>query len=400
MPSSRVKNLQYDETVYPDRREAARPRNRQPEVSTGARFGGALVSRRDPVAARVIQAWRELTSARTGRRTGKGAPTLVACSGGADSVALVIALHAAGGKGSGGVGGAGPVIVGHVVHNLRRRAEALADRDSVRELAQRLGLKFVELEVKVTNGRNAEGEARRLRYQALGRMAREQGAAFVATGHQGDDQLETMLMALARGTGLKGLGGMRTRRRLDGGTPAVWLVRPMVHESGGVTREEAEALCRRAGVAWQVDATNADTTRLRAAIRQNVVPALRAIRPGVESRACQAAGVVRAAERLVARRGRNLARRAAAASPAGTCEWGRGEIAKVPDPVLGETLRQAYRILIGKRGLDTITHEAVARVMVAIRDGSTDPRRFVLGGMGVLVEAKRVRLSKRARAAR
>ena len=69
---------------------------------------------------------------------GKGEPTLIACSGGADSSALVLALAAV----------ADNVVIGHVVHDLRARAEALADRDAARTLAEVLGVRFVEREVR------------------------------------------------------------------------------------------------------------------------------------------------------------------------------------------------------------------------------------------------------------
>lgn len=317
--------------------------------------------KRDPAARAIVRAWRRLTTPRRSSRAGPGAPVLAACSGGADSSALALALAAS----------RAPVTLAHVVHDLRAQAEALADRDAVRALAARLGLPFVEASVRVrAAGGNAEAQARRLRYDALARMAREAGVRFVATAHHAHDQVETVLMRLVRGAGPAGLAGIAERRGLPGSGPRLTLVRPML----GVTPNDARRLCGLAGVSWREDATNADTTRLRARIRAEVLGRVLALRPGVASR-------VTAAARVQGQAARVLRAHAAALDPA--CgAWARDVLRAQPAAVVGELLRCVGEGRAGARAI-----EAAARV---IRSDATDPKVFTLGRVRVRVTAHRV----------
>src|SRR5690606_10873778 len=108
----------------------------------------------------------------------------------------------------------GPCIVAHAHHGLRG-TEADADEAFVRKLAQTLGWTYATTRLDVTGeGGNVEAAARRLRYAWLASVAREHQAANVLTGHNADDQAETMLMRLLRGTGLSGLRGIASHRPL------------------------------------------------------------------------------------------------------------------------------------------------------------------------------------------
>ncbi|MFN0011242.1 MAG: tRNA lysidine(34) synthetase TilS, partial [Phycisphaerales bacterium] len=228
------------------------------------------LDKRDPVVAGVIRRWRELTTLPRSRRAGAGEPLLVACSGGADSSALVLMLAAATDKG----------IVAHIVHDLRPKREALADCDAAKRLAARVGWRFVQASIKVRAlAGNAEANARRVRYEALATLARRCGVGFIATGHQGDDQIETVLMRLMRGSGPTRLAGIRARRVLPG-LPRVEVIRPMLT----VSAADARRVCRGAGWQWQEDRTNADVRLLRNRLRVEVVPRLRKMRPDLAER--------------------------------------------------------------------------------------------------------------------
>ena len=202
---------------------------------------------------------------------------VVGTSGGADSVALVRALHLL----SEARGWGMKLVVGHVQHGLRVDAED--DAAFVWSLAQRLGLAWerVDLDLSKLPG-NVEAQARRLRYEALVDLAQRCGATYIATAHHGDDQLETVLMRLLRGTSIQGLGGMAWRRPVMPGVNTV-LIRPML----GVNRNLVIEFLRNLEQPWCEDHTNRDVSRLRARLRRDVVPVLRELRADVSWRSVE-----------------------------------------------------------------------------------------------------------------
>ncbi len=314
--------------------------------------------RKDAAARRIVHRWRELTDS---------APTLVACSGGADSTALLLAL----------VSAKATVIVGHVVHDMRSREDALADRDRACELAKALGVEFVEAEAPRGEG-NVEAALRRARYDALAAMARARGMGFVATGHTADDQLESVVMALLRGSGPRGLGGAAAGRPIGEG---VALVRPML----GAERADAERLCRLARIEWSEDATNRDRQRARAALRHGPLAELKGMRPGAARRASAAAGLLRDAAGLVADRAREVFDESDV--------WERESLRRERAIVVGEGLRRAIVRRTGGAGADRLSRRRLAPIVKAIRDDRGDWRRFhVVGGFVVLVGKNEVQL--------
>lgn len=313
--------------------------------------------------AAILRDWRRLTGgakARDGERR-----TLAACSGGADSAALAVALGAAGGLAG----------LAHVVHDLRPEAEALADRDAVRALAAGLGVGFLERRVRVSGASGSvEAAARRARYGALGEMAAEAGCPYVATAHQAEDQLETILMRLARGAGPRGLSGIPARRRLGA---ALVVVRPCLR----VRRGELEGLCGRAGVVPRVDATNADRAYARNAVRAVVTPELERLFPGVVERADELARRMRQVEGAIARAARDLA---AGGMP------DRAALAAAPRAVAHAVLRGAA--VRAGAGADRLGWRTGDAIVSAIRDGVGGERRYAWGGAAVVVTATVVRI--------
>lgn len=179
----------------------------------------------------------------------------VAVSGGPDSVALLLLAAAA---------LPGQVRAATVDHGFR--AGAAAEAAEVAALCKALGVPHDSLTLDwTTPSANRQALAREARYDVLGRWALECGVGTLATGHQLDDQVETLLMRLDRGAGAGGLGGIRPRRILvERGGNAVWLVRPLL----GWRRAELNAILDELGVASLSDPSNADPahdrTRLRA----------------------------------------------------------------------------------------------------------------------------------------
>lgn len=282
------------------------------------------------------------------------------------------------------------LVIGHVVHDLRPRTQALSDRDVVRSLADGLGVPFVESEVRVRTAggqgqTNIEALARRERYAALRQMALDSGVRFVAVAHHADDQLENLLMSLVRGGTLR---GMPARRRLGDG---ITLVRPMLCQDHEVTREHSRRLCQLAGVDWCEDATNADTSRLRAAIRCSILPTLKSLRPDVARHAVQASSSAAAARSVVADTAR--ANLACARREPGSLAWKRTDLEHEPVIVLGEIIRAARTELIGLTGADKLSKRAIDRAARTIRDDSTDPRTMQLADLTLEVRAATVRVT-------
>lgn len=340
--------------------------------------------RRDPAVRAITTAWRALTTETNEPRIGPGEPTLIACSGGADSSALAIALASVPRART-------RFVIAHIVHDLRPESESLPDRDAARELALRLGLEFAEASIAVrSHTGNAEATARTLRYAALASLARERDLRFIATAHHAGDHLETMLAALLRGAGPRGLAGIPTRRPL--GRTGLTLIRPMLAAasagSATVDHVESQRLCQLAGWVWNEDATNTDTSRLRAALRHDVIPRLQALRPGFGARALRSAGILRDAAELIEEHSR--AHRRAASLDGSTLVWDRASLRPLPAVILGDLLRSAASELIGHLRADARALRSLAPAIDAIRDVGTDPRSFALAGVTVLVTSARV----------
>jgi len=195
----------------------------------------------------------------------RAGPALIAVSGGADSVALLVGLCAVAATGS----DVPSITVAHVEHDLRSTAPR--DAAFVTALAERLGLPChcarVAVQTAPRRGEGLEGLARRLRYQCLHDMARASGAVSVVVAHTADDQAETILHRIARGTGLAGLAGMPARRRLGAG---VDLLRPLLAVPGAATR----AFLRERGESWCEDESNTDRRFARNFLRHEILPRL------------------------------------------------------------------------------------------------------------------------------
>jgi tRNA(Ile)-lysidine synthase len=198
-----------------------------------------------------------------------GVHVLAACSGGADSVALVRALVEA--KRSGG--GAGRVFVGHVNHGVRG-AESDADEAWLQTACDTWGVPLVVRRIeRSTTGvgspaTHSEESLRDERYRLLTEMAEEFGARFVVTAHTRDDQAETVLFRLLRGSGLRGLAGMQSSRPLS---TSVTLVRPLLAAS----RHDLRTWLAQLNQPWREDATNASGHYARNRVRNELLPYLR-----------------------------------------------------------------------------------------------------------------------------
>ena len=195
---------------------------------------------------------------------------IVGVSGGSDSVLLLHAmrrlseLRQLGWK----------LHVAHLHHGLRGE-DADEDHDFVAALARRLNLPHhverVDIPAEIAaGGGSTEEVARRLRYEFLERTALKVEAAGVAVGHHADDDAETILHRICRGTGIRGLAGMRDRRPIQDGS-RIQLIRPFLMRR----RAAVEELCRSNDIEYRTDSTNLGDGNTRGRVRNIVMPLLR-----------------------------------------------------------------------------------------------------------------------------
>ena len=289
----------------------------------------------------------------------RGDHLLVGVSGGADSVALLrgLAVVAEGRKWD------LKLTVGHVQHHLR--AEAEGDAGFVKGLAEALGLKYMREDVDVLGaGGNVEAAARELRYGALEAMARDIGAVAVAVAHHGDDQVETLLMRMMRGSGVKGMGGMAYRRAVIEGS-CVGLIRPLLSHGG----DEMKGFLERIGQDWREDHTNGDTSRTRSRLRHDVLPVLKEIKGDVAEKVNQLAGQMRAVDGLIMGLAEGLL---------GEAEMEDGGLDReILKGAHGVVLYEAMRIwLEGRGGGQRVGGEIVRRLVEGVCDGVGGERKF------------------------
>jgi tRNA(Ile)-lysidine synthase len=220
------------------------------------------VQRRSGFARRLLVEWRRLGLPTQAERV------IVGVSGGADSLALILALDELNGAGKLAL----DVTVAHLNHGLRGEAGE-RDAEWVRELASRLGYESALLcasvgERAAQSRDNLEQAARRARYEFLSATAAERKARLVMVAHTLDDQAETVMLRLLRGSGAEGLSGIEPVRRLDEQRD-VLLARPLL---GWARRADTEGYCRERGVEPRLDAMNMDERFARVRVRKTLLP--------------------------------------------------------------------------------------------------------------------------------
>ena len=198
---------------------------------------------------------------------------MVALSGGPDSVACLLVLRNL--RERGGF----EIVACHFDHQLR--PESASDMQRVREICGELGIECVTGEGDVRSlardtRQSVELAARTMRYQFLAFAAGKELADAIATGHTADDQAETVLMRIVRGSGVRGVRGMLPVSGVPG-SEAQRLIRPLLE----LTRAETTAICAEAGIVPLTDESNADATYTRNRVRIETLGALRKLNPSV-----------------------------------------------------------------------------------------------------------------------
>ncbi len=293
-----------------------------------------------------------------------GCVLLVACSGGPDSTAaLVAAWRVAPGAGA-------RVVAGHFNHRTRPEAETDADRAYLETLTECLGVPLVCGAAPGDAG-SAEAEAREARYGWLASAAAETGAAACITGHTLDDQAETVLLRLARGSGLAGAAGMAADApwpvdcEAPGGTPPQ-LLRPLLDVERAEVLAYLDALgLGAAGLAPRHDPSNDSLAFNRNRVRHRVMPELRDLNPRVREALVRFAGHARRDdEALEAWAGREAAALLRVEGRAARIE--RRTLGELPEAVALRLVRRAAEAV----GLGVDGDQAAAVLGIAARRGA------------------------------
>ena len=324
------------------------------------------------------------------RLVSPGDCVLVAVSGGPDSVALLHLLYDLCDELE------VRLEVAHLQHGIRG-SEAQEDARFVAELAAKLGLPFHLKEVNLHQIKSAAGKgnlealARAERYRFFAAVARERNLNRIATAHTRDDQAETVLMWLLRGSGLKGLGGMLPTHQLNGtnieSASRLIVIRPLLD----VSRAEIEDYLNEKHLTFRLDRSNQDPSFLRNWIRLKLIPQLKdKMDRNLLSRLAQQAELIREEEQFLEEL--THAELDRIRTPEGI---DRGALLKYNKALQRRLLRLWIESMRGHlRGLD---FQHVEALLDLIADGPPQGRLSIPGGWQLVKEYETLRLDKQFR---
>jgi len=274
----------------------------------------------------------------------KGSKVLIALSGGPDSVTLLHVLLSL--KEELQI----EVFAAHLNHMLRGE-ESERDERFVKELCKKWNVPLLTGKVNVkelSKGKNTEAVAREVRYKFLQEKLKEINGDLIATGHTASDLLETVLLNLVKGAGVKGLRGFLPKRDR--------IVRPLFE----VTREEVEAYVKEKGLPFVVDSSNLSTEYERNLLRLKVVPVLKEINPSVETAILRTTEILRDVEEFLELSVEPFLKEFL---KEGKFCIPLTEFKKLHDALRKELITRAYRALTG----ESLSYENVSSVISLLR---------------------------------
>ena len=265
-------------------------------------------------------------------------PVVLGLSGGPDSLCLLHLLWQL----------RVPVIAGHINHGLRAEAEKEARQVTLE--CQNRGvlclLKSVDVRAAAKNSHQTIEEAgRKVRYRFLFQLAQEHHAQAVLVAHNADDQVETVLMHLLRGSGLSGLRGMDYRQLPNEWSGQIPLARPLL----GLSKPEVLAYCREAGLEPSFDRSNDDTTYFRNRLRLELVPYLQTYNPNIRQGILNMADVLREEDEFLHQKTLEALGQVSTESGDGYCVLDRERTVHLPAALL----RRVFFMVLKKLAGDT-----------------------------------------------
>ena len=313
---------------------------------------------------------------------------LVAVSGGADSVCLLMVLYEIRQR---GILPGLDLHVAHVNYGLRGE-ESEKDEAHVRDLGKMLN---IPVHVKRAHlvprpGQTVQSQARDARYAFFARVRREYGLTAVTTGHTADDQAETVLLWLLRGSGTSGLAGIPVQRS-DG------IVRPLLD----VTREQVLDYLASRGIAYRTDASNAMRIYRRNRVRHEIMPLLRTFNPRIVQGLARAAEILAAEAALLDDLERERWKAVVKDVAPGRVVLQGERLAQEPLGLQRRLIRQALSVVRGSAAGLTFRHvrDILARVVGAGCSGKLDlPGGIVVERDGTLVTVGRSGVERQASA--
>lgn len=270
-----------------------------------------------------------LRSASRGIMLDRGSRILVAFSGGADSTALLFGLYTVSGE-------LGISLAAFHLNHCIRGKEAVRDENHCKSFCEKLGIPIVTESFDVpayarSSGMGLEEAARKIRYERLTACCRDSGYDCIATAHHADDNLETVIFRIARGTGLHGLCGIPAVRYEQG----IKIVRPLL-ECG---RDDIEKYIAEQGLSYVTDSTNSDREYSRNRIRQLIIPELKRINPSVISAVSRMTDQLSLEDKALGELSDDMTR--------------YPEEGSLPEALLRRRLISGYESFAGENGLDT-----------------------------------------------
>jgi tRNA(Ile)-lysidine synthase len=300
-------------------------------------------------------------------------PLLVGVSGGPDSLCLLHVLHIFGYT----------LIAAHVNHKLRPEADGEAE--VVRQFTRLSGIEFISTEVDVRSyasehSLSIEETARTLRYRYLFKQAEHRGAVAVLVAHTADDQVETILMHLLRGSGLTGLLGMEYRTLPNPWSDRIALVRPLL----STWREEILEYLAENEIMPVTDSSNRDTTFFRNRLRLELLPTLERYNPRVRHNLLRASRIMRDDYSVL----QHLVNEAWEINLAylgpGYLAFRRPGILELPPSIQRYLLRNAIASFLP--GLHDVDFDCIERGLKFLAEGRSDSQADLMAGICIFRE--------------